>query len=280
MYKSILQLDLKEMVRFQLCSDIHLEFYGNKIQTLLSKFPVTGDYLLLAGDIGYPQKSYYRDFLQFISPKYKKVFLVAGNHEYYQQWAGWKPSSISMIQSKLSELVAEFSNIHYLDNSYIDISDTNHSGEQTQIRVLGTTLWFRPENDEKAISDYHTIYIDHEGYSIPITNDYIEAEWNRARTFIRENVDPTKKNIVMTHHLPTYQLVRPEYLIDRYKNINSYFASNCEDLIQPPITTWVCGHSHGFSEKVVNGVPCVVNAFGYPKEAERLQTDMGYSFDL
>ncbi len=67
-------------MRIQYISDIHLEFF--KVLPKQIVRPVA-DILCLAGDIGYPFSSLYRDFLKQVSRDFKKVFLIAGNHEYY-----------------------------------------------------------------------------------------------------------------------------------------------------------------------------------------------------
>ncbi len=66
------------MYTFQLISDLHLEMgsYFN----LKAKAP----YLLLVGDIGYPESQIYKDFLKQYSKKFDKIFYISGNHEYYQ----------------------------------------------------------------------------------------------------------------------------------------------------------------------------------------------------
>ncbi|PFH55143.1 hypothetical protein XA68_10616 [Ophiocordyceps unilateralis] len=68
-------------VRLQIVFDLHLEV-GKQYASF--SFPATGPYLHLAGDIcrliDYDE---YLVFLQSLSARYKKVFLVLGNHEFY-----------------------------------------------------------------------------------------------------------------------------------------------------------------------------------------------------
>lgn len=69
---------------FQIASDIHTEFYN--IDAI--DFPYItpkAEYLLLAGDIGCPNthKETYIKFLDETSRNFKKIFLIAGNHEMY-----------------------------------------------------------------------------------------------------------------------------------------------------------------------------------------------------
>jgi predicted phosphohydrolase len=41
-------------------------------------------YLALLGDIGWAAEESYRNLLLDMSTKFKKVYVIAGNHEYYQ----------------------------------------------------------------------------------------------------------------------------------------------------------------------------------------------------
>jgi len=70
------------LFKFQLLSDIHLEFPSALEH--FPPFPVLAPYLFLVGDIGYPSKESYAKFLFAQSERYKGVFILAGNHEYYK----------------------------------------------------------------------------------------------------------------------------------------------------------------------------------------------------
>ena len=41
--------------------------------------------MYLAGDIGNPYQSNYNIFMNFISKSFKKSYVIAGNHEYYNK---------------------------------------------------------------------------------------------------------------------------------------------------------------------------------------------------
>ena len=73
-------------MRIQYCSDLHLEFdHNNKY---LTKMPlsVSGDILILAGDIAPLHDEFFSDqFFRFIAENYRHVFWVPGNHEFYHK---------------------------------------------------------------------------------------------------------------------------------------------------------------------------------------------------
>ena len=55
-----------------------------KIKGFLSKIPPGSDEICVcAGDIGNPYKSHYKEFFDWMSGIFKKTFVIAGNHEYY-----------------------------------------------------------------------------------------------------------------------------------------------------------------------------------------------------
>ena len=66
-------------------SDLHLEFIkDNQLKQFIRQIPSGKDEIcILAGDIGNPYEQHYDTFIQFISQHFKKIFVIAGNHEYY-----------------------------------------------------------------------------------------------------------------------------------------------------------------------------------------------------
>jgi hypothetical protein len=69
------------MVKFQYISNLHLDLYPLGLFDIDAIAP----YLLLAGDIGNPYQKKYELFLENISKKFEKIFIISGNHEYYYQ---------------------------------------------------------------------------------------------------------------------------------------------------------------------------------------------------
>jgi predicted MPP superfamily phosphohydrolase len=250
-------------MKFQIASDIHLEFYANNLWKFIKQFKITGECLILAGDIAYPTHPIFDEFFEYIHDKYKHIFYVTGNHEYYQ----YKDvKTVSEIHAIIEEKLMKYSNIHFLNKQYYDFE---------HYRILGCTLWFYPENDKKEMNDYNYIYISN---NEKLTNEWIEQEWKISREFVRENVHPKKINIVVSHHMPSYKMILPMY--EKFILSNFYFASNCDDLFVPQIKYWICGHSHGLNEQEIKGVKCIMNAFGYPNEHIKLKSNLKYFIDI
>ena len=65
-------------------SDLHLEFQENSRYLRYNELPVTGDVLVLAGDIFYlkDKTAPVMNFWKWASKNYRQVLIVPGNHEY------------------------------------------------------------------------------------------------------------------------------------------------------------------------------------------------------
>ena len=66
--------------------------------------------------------------------------------------------------------------------------------------------------------------------------------------------------IVVTHHLPLRQSVHPKYSAS---DLNPAFASDLDDLMGPPISLWIHGHTHESFDYRVKGTRVVCNPRGY-----------------
>ena len=66
-------------------SDLHIEFPENSMFLKQNEIPVTGEVLVLAGDIFYLKDKITprAKFWKWASENYRQVLIVPGNHEYY-----------------------------------------------------------------------------------------------------------------------------------------------------------------------------------------------------
>jgi len=257
------------MYKFQLLSDIHLEFGACK------KIVKFADNLILAGDICYPEYKLFTDFLMNVSKTFNKVFYITGNHEYYQNWKKNKNKKINNIEETnniIKNIVSKFNNVYFLDNDFYDFDDN--------LRIIGSTLWTNISEDNESINDSYQIYLNKKTL---INDDYIRELHNKNVLFIEKQIKFAKENnkklLVISHHLPSYQLILEKYKTYTYNAYNSHFASNLDYLMDDTIKAWCAGHSHGRIEKTINNVPCYINAFGYPKE-ERNGATLDFTFEI
>jgi predicted MPP superfamily phosphohydrolase len=107
----------------QIVSDLHLEFY--KPHELLEKVKLkpNAEYLVLAGDIcvcGTNDIVNLEKFLDYYSSKYKLIFWLAGNHEFYSGKKLYR--SIDDILDRCKKLSKKYSNVVFLNNKHYDIT--------------------------------------------------------------------------------------------------------------------------------------------------------------
>lgn len=263
---------------FQYASDLHLETYSKHTPKLFeSLLEPSADYLILAGDIGWSTAPYMKLFLSWCSERWKKVFWVFGNHEYYnkhppEKWVYKKPETMYERELSAKTLCAQFPNVIVLLNESYLLEDTT-----PPIRILGTTLWtFLPRNKQWEIqyefNDTVYICVDHEGQ-----RPFQISDWCELHKFHRESLELTleqakkagEKCVVITHHLPTYSLIAPQY---QGHPLNCGFASELDELVKhPSVLAWVCGHSHAFVNRTLkrddgSTVLLGLNARGYKFE--------------
>ena len=270
-------------MKVQIASDLHLEFYDSKalsdafFQTLVEPVPGT-DVLILAGDIGYVERSSTKQFLAWCCKCWPHVIWVLGNHEYYNKRPSdeWHCSSSKTLTMAEKEDLAEsymltHVNLYVLANTYVVIPGFE------QFRFVGTTLWTDIPEDKRASLSYYMgdfVYIQS---AVNPPNPFSVDEWvdlhYDSREFLQDQFQDAKsqnqKTIVITHHLPTYDLILPQY---KGSSHNCGFASHCDDLLQEPsVVAWFCGHSHGQRElqiekKLGGSTQVVLNARGYKNE--------------
>ncbi len=252
------------MFQIQYVSDTHLEMYDKYNEGVITPamfIKPSAPYLALCGDIGIPDLKAYGIFLSWCSNNFVKVFVLAGNHEFYNYRCATK-TDISTKIKLIEEIVSRFDNVYFLNKSSHYIQDQN-------LRILGCSLWTDTSpGDVKAMlmymNDTKQVYISDSTTIHPhdVTRLHMDQrEWLRDE--IRDAEKRGESVVVLTHHLPTYKLIHPKY---HNHPLNMCFASNCEDLIQAPVKGWICGHSHTAVKLDLNGVKCVMNPYGYPGE--------------
>jgi hypothetical protein len=106
------------------------------------------------------------------------------------------------------------------------------------------------------------------------------SEHQRCLDFIKKSVSASqaKHKIVVTHHVPSYQLVAPEFQGSR---INGAFTVELADYIADSgIDYWIYGHSHRNIDKTIGITRCLCNQFGYVSHNEHLTFDRGKVIEM
>lgn len=235
-------------MKIRYLSDLHLEFIKpDKIYEFIKQIPsgINDEICVLAGDIGDPYKSHYTIFMEFINSNFKKSFVILGNHEYYNK-------SIKETNDFTRKMFEKFENISLLNNSYENYN--NHC-------FIGTTLWSKITNPAFKINDVNKIK----------DFDYIAYNTLNAKAvhFLEDVVKTNTNCIVITHHLPSESLIDPKYKTVSMSKYNQWFYCNMDKLIAMSslnIKCWFYGHTHTYSNRIINGIQFLCNPGGYPDE--------------
>jgi predicted phosphohydrolase len=251
-------------MKLHVLSDLHLEFSPLDLSG--------GDTLLLAGDIcvaaylkesrtertAMKHKDACAQFFFEECAKYKKVYMIAGNHEHY---SGVFDETIGILREYLKD-----SNVQVLDNETVDLGDWC---------LVGGTLWtdfnindfFAKSKAKVGMNDFHLVKKKRENDDLtPFSPDDTVVEHELTLTKLQEvlyNRDLMYKPlIVMTHHCPTYQSIHPKY---EGSILNYAYASDLSNLIltNPNIKYWIHGHTHDSFDYIVDQCRVIANPRGY-----------------
>lgn len=254
-------------MRIQYASDLHLEFRENwSILREEGPMAIRGDILVLAGDIGYLGDDNYstHPFWNWASENYRQVIVALGNHEFYKFY------DLSTMHDGLTGEIRP--NVHYYYNSVVSIEDMD---------IIISTLWAHIKLEdsyttEKSVTDFYRILY---GDDILTSADF-NREHLRCLEFIKKSVRESRARhkIVVTHHVPSFQLMSPEFHGSR---INGAFTVELADYIESSgIDYWIYGHSHRNINKTIGTTRCVCNQFGYAFHNEHLTYDREKVIDL
>lgn len=261
-------------MKVQLCSDLHLEHYPSDInfdQLLTPSAP----YLCVSGDLCPTNHPNFKRFFDYFSSKFQKIFYVAGNHEFYN--VIFERTTYQEFLKKAIDLCSTYDNVFFLNNRHHIIDDNTV--------IYGSTLWTQiPDIANETITklltsfmnDYHKIFVSSEAnFSVFYSNYLFNHNVKKLKIFLEKFKDKTV--IIMTHHLPSYQLIH-----DKYKGhiANCCFASDLDNLIinNSQIKYWLCGHTHTSMNIQIGNTKILVNPHGYKDENPDYKTD--FTFEI
>lgn len=241
-------------MQIQYCSDLHLEFGLNKRYLQENPLPISGEILILAGDIiPLKEENFKHPFFDFVSNNYELVFWVPGNHEYYKNDL---KNYQNIYEIKIRKNVLLVNNIVFC---YKDVC------------FLFSTLWTNINSHNEAIigqsyADFKYILMENKPLK---PSDYNLLHLECLNFLNKELNKRTEKTIVVTHHVPS------DYCIAReYKNscLNDAFYADLTNFIEANNAKyWIYGHNH------FNRVPLIIgkttlltNQLGYVELNENI----------
>ena len=253
------------MVNIQYASDLHINDWprGTPFESFIT--PVA-PILVIAGDVCSAWDPLYRYFLGWCSRNWHIVIVIAGNHEYYCK-TGYE-RTIQETDYEILQIAAKFQNVIFLQNGASFVLPG------TRIRFVGATFWSAidpaiwDEVYEKK-GDFNATFVGTE-MGIRRTKP---SDINSLHYFHRAYLSsacvphfPHEILIVITHHMPTKELLEDHYKGEKW---SSCYASSAEELMTKNITAWICGHSHRATRwRSPRGPLCLMNARGYNRREE------------
>jgi predicted phosphohydrolase len=238
--------------KIQFCSDLHLEFDDN--WNFIKNNPIVpaGDILVIAGDLCYVEqieKPRMKEFFLFLSDSFRAVYYVPGNHEFYGS------TDVALLDKPLCEKICD--NVFLVNNHIEKIDD---------VVLIFSTLWTHlygrniPAIKSK-LNDFHLIRHNEEQLSVAGYNRLHETSVKFITEAIQQS-KPEDKIVVVTHHLPSFDCIAPEF---EASPLNLAFASNLNRLIESSnIQYWIYGHSHSnVPVQTIGNTQLISNTLGY-----------------
>ncbi len=236
-------------MKIQYASDLHLEFRSNSEFILTNPLEITGDILLLAGDICYMNSEAHarHPFWDWAAENYQEVLLCPGNHEFYKGY------DIATLPDGYCEFIRP--NVRRLYNAVVTMGDTD---------IILSTLWAHIDaRDEIAcaerVADFARI-----GY---MGDCLMPADFNREHErcvrFLQQALASSKARhkVVATHHLPSHLLLAPQFSGSR---LNGAYVSDMTDFVATcGADFWIYGHSHRNINRTIGATQCLSNQLGY-----------------
>lgn len=228
-------------------SDLHVDFKRTRNQYLNWNTEEDYDVLIVAGDIANRTIDTYAFMKELKESLNKPVLWVAGNHDFWEQHALYWPVAGDPIESA-KHTIEQSQNIYSNVPGFMNRIIIEINGQ----RFLGCTLWYYVPGQKQDWSDHKNIL------------DWwmIKEEAKADLEFLNQNL--RQGDVVITHMLPTYDVVDPIHIGDAY---NKFYVQEVKHLIErrePKL--WISGHSHTRIVKTIGKTLYVRNPRGYPTE--------------
>lgn len=263
-------------------SDLHVDHYINhrvSLENYIYNALKPADVLCVAGDTC-DDPHLFVEFYKAVSPRYKKIFVVFGNHDLtVHNDSYFRNNPFTKTQAKLDFLKAEVSklgNVSILDGTVEEFEGVKFGGTM----AFNDWTWafnLNPAPDgniPKFLYNWH-YWFDYVNWNY-MNNKHPEILWSEMKKL--DHVVAQKPDIIMTHYIPLFFGVEKEYY---YSESTTYFYFNGEKYLDQlkDQSIWLAGHTHSVRTKdLLHGdgrtIHLKLNPVGYPDEntgnAERM----------
>ena len=263
-------------------SDLHVDHYINhrvSLENYIYNALKPADVLCVAGDTC-DDPHLFVEFYKAVSPRYKKIFVVFGNHDLtVHNDSYFRNNPFTETQAKLDFLKAEvskFGNVSILDGTVEEFEGVKFGGTM----AFNDWTWafnLNPDPDgniPKFLYNWH-YWFDYVNWNY-MNNKHPEILGSEMKKL--DHVVAQKPDIIMTHYIPLFFGVEKEYY---YSESTTYFYFNGEKYLDQlkDQSIWLAGHTHSVRTKdLLQGdgrtIQLKLNPVGYPDEdsgnAERM----------
>lgn len=222
----------------QILSDLHLEFHQDPLGFLFDELTYPGDVIVIAGDLTLAPNinSTLHAIAEHVYPKH--VIYVYGNHDLWGEHVE-RPPPIHNVPE----------NLHILNNSIVTINGQ---------RFVGGTGWYdvTDPTTQHEMLNWADVRFAHNN---PLSFIYLSKAWY---DFLGNHLE--QDDIVVSHMLPSYSVVDPQYLVPPFDRMNKFFVNPCDGLIEhrkPKL--WIHGHTHTSVDQTLFDTRVVCNPYGY-----------------
>jgi Icc-related predicted phosphoesterase len=259
-------------MKVALGSDLHLEIgalRGIKNREGADVLILGGDILAAKGLMGSADsktKIEHHEFFQAVATEFPHTVMVMGNHEHYD-------GEFTKTADIIREFLEVFTTVHLLEKQIWE-----HGG----VTFVGGTLWTDCNQGDpntmwrliSAMNDYRCVTKD--GVRL-LPQDTVD-DHAQCLEFIKQATAQSEKTyVVVGHHAPCKQSIKPRYLGDY--DINGAYSSALDEFIvtRPQIRLWTHGHTHDNFDYMVGSTRVVCNPRGYVGyESRTLEWDFVY----
>ena len=263
-------------------SDLHVDHYINhrvSLENYIYNALKPADVLCVAGDTC-DDPHLFVEFYKAVSPRYKKIFVVFGNHDLMvHNDSYFRNNPFTETQAKLDFLKAEVSklgNVSILDGTVEEFEGVKFGGTM----AFNDWTWafnLNPDPDgniPKFLYNWH-YWFDYVNWNY-MNNNHPEILGSEMKKL--DHIVAQKPDIIMTHYIPLFFGVEKEYY---YSESTTYFYFNGEKYLDQlkDQSIWLAGHTHSVRTKdLLQGdgrtIHLKLNPVGYPDEdsgnAERM----------
>lgn len=263
-------------------SDLHVDHYINhrvSLENYIYNALKPADVLCVAGDTC-DDPHLFVEFYKAVSPRYKKIFVVFGNHDLtVHNDSYFRNNPFTKTQAKLDFLKAEVSklgNVSILDGTVEEFEGVKFGGTM----AFNDWTWafnLNPDPDgniPKFLYNWH-YWFDYVNWNY-MNNNHPEILGSEMKKL--DHIVAQKPDIIMTHYIPLFFGVEKEYY---YSESTTYFYFNGEKYLDQlkDQSIWLAGHTHSVRTKdLLQGdgrtIHLKLNPVGYPDEdsgnAERM----------